>query len=62
LDDAPGWEKFYLVSGREAFRLAPVLEAAQTLAVGAGARPPGSLTLSTPLEQTSLVLMKEATR
>jgi hypothetical protein len=62
LDDAPGWERFYLVSGREAFELAPVLEAARTLAARAGARPPGSLTLSAPFEQTSLVLMKEATR
>lgn len=62
LDDAPGWERFYLVTGREAFDWAPVLVAARALAAGAGARPPGALTLSAPLEQTSLFLMKEATR
>jgi anti-sigma factor RsiW len=62
LDDAPGWEKFYLVTGHTAFKLAPVLEAARTLAAGTHVRPPGALTFSAPLEQTSLILMKEATR
>ena len=62
LDDAPGWEQFYLVTGREVFDVAPVLKAAQTLAAGVGARPPGALDLSVSLDQSSLVLMKEVTR
>jgi hypothetical protein len=62
LDDAPGWERFYLVTGSEAFDVGPVLEAAWTLAAGAGARPPGPLTLSASLDQSSLVLMKEVER
>lgn len=62
LDDAPGWERFYLVFGRDAFDVAPVLEAARTLAADAGASPPPALVLPAPLDQSSLVLIKEATR
>lgn len=62
LDDAPGWERFYLVTGPEAFLVAPVLEAARALARTAGAGPPGALPLSAPLDQSSLVLIKEAIR
>ncbi|MFH1574115.1 MAG: hypothetical protein ABIG68_09030 [Acidobacteriota bacterium] len=62
LDDAPGWERFYLVSGAEAFLVAPVLEAAQKLARAAGPGPAGALNLSAPLDQSSLVLIKEAIR
>jgi hypothetical protein len=61
LDDAPGWEQFYLVYGPEAFPVEPVLEAARARAAHVGADPPGLLTLSAPLEQSSLVLIKEAT-
>jgi len=62
LDDAPGWERFYLVTGHQAFKVAPVLEAARRLGAGAGSRPSGPLTISAPLEQTSLILVKEATQ
>jgi len=62
LDDAPGWERFYLVTGGGAFRLEPVLKAAQTLAAKAGSPALGKLALSPPLEQTSFVLIKEAAR
>jgi hypothetical protein len=61
LDDAPRWERFYLVSGREAFDVGPVLEAAQTVA-RAGTSPPRALALPASLDQSSLVLIKEATR
>jgi len=62
LDDAPGWERFYLVFSRDAFDVAPVLEAARKLAADAGASPPTALVLPAPLDQSSLVLIKEATR
>ena len=62
LDDAPGWERFYLVTGSVAFDVGPVLEAARALAAGLGARLPGVLTLSSSLDQSSLVLMKEVVR
>jgi hypothetical protein len=62
LDDAPRWERFYLVSSRQVFDVAPVLEAARTVAASAGTKPPPTLALSAPLNQSSLVLIKEATR
>jgi hypothetical protein len=62
LDDAPRWERFYLVSSREAFEVAPVLEAARTVAASAGTNPPPTLVLPAPLDQSGLVLIKEATR
>ena len=58
LDDAPLWERFYFVAGRELFDVAPVMEAARRLAAGVGVRPPGALSLPAPLEQSSLVLIK----
>lgn len=61
LDDAPGWEQFYLVYGPEEFPVEPVLETARVRAAHVGADPPGLLPLSAPLEQSSLVLIKEAT-
>jgi hypothetical protein len=62
LDDALGWERFYLVTGQQVFKVAPVLEAARRLGAGAGSRPPGPLTISAPLEQASFTLVKEATQ
>ena len=62
LDDAPGWERFYLVTGPKAFEIAPVLEAARRLAAAPGDGPPGALTLPADLDQSSLTLMKEVIR
>jgi hypothetical protein len=62
LDEAPGWECFYLVTGPKVFNVAPVLEAARMLGAGAGTRLPVALKLGAPLEQTSLVLIKGVTR
>ncbi len=62
LDDAPRWERFYLVSSRQPFDVAPVLEAARTAAASAGTNPPPALALPASLDQSGLVLIKEATR
>jgi hypothetical protein len=62
LDDAPGWERFYLVTGHAAFSVAPVLEAARTLAETAGTGPPHALMLPASLDQSSLILIKEEAR
>ena len=62
LDDAPGWERFYLVAGPEAFQVDLVMEAARKLAAKAGIDPPGSLPLSAPFRQAGLTLTKETLR
>jgi hypothetical protein len=58
LDDAPSFERFFLVRAGEAFDVAPVLAAARALA----ARPPAAqrapLPLPAPFAQTSLLLEK----
>lgn len=70
LDDAPAWECFYLVTGDEAFDVAPILAAARGQDVGA--EPPGALNLpddlaqidlaQTHLAQTHLTLLKAGSR
>ena len=55
LDDAPRFERFYLVTADEAFAVEPVVEAARR-AAGAPAR--DELALTAPLEQTSFLLRK----
>ncbi|MFZ0427745.1 MAG: hypothetical protein WAO20_06490 [Acidobacteriota bacterium] len=62
LDEAPGWERFYLVSSPREFDIEPILDAARQLAAAAGANPPGHLRLSPDLDQSGLVLMKEVNR
>lgn len=62
LDDTPSWERFYLVTGRQEFEIAPILEAARTAARSTGRYIPGILSLPTTLDQSSIVLMKETTR
>jgi hypothetical protein len=62
LDDAPGWERFYFVTGKGAFDVTPVLNAAQALAESARTRPPGKLALPAALDQSSVILMKEISR
>ena len=58
LDDAPSFERFFLVRASEGFDVAPVLAAARVLA----ARPPEArrapLPLPAPFAQTSLLLEK----
>jgi len=56
LDDAPGFERFFLISSAKAFEVAPVLEAARALAAGDARRKP--LSLPAGLSQESLLLEK----
>jgi hypothetical protein len=55
LDDAPRFERFFLVTADHAFDVEPVVEAARR-AAGAAAR--DELALSAPLQQTSFLLRK----
>jgi hypothetical protein len=55
LDDAPRFERFYLVTADRAFEVEPVVEAARRAAL---APVPDQLTLPAPLEQTSFLLRK----
>jgi anti-sigma factor RsiW len=58
LDDAPRWERFYLVTSESPFDVAPVVEAARRAAMGASGVPPGPLALPSRLEQMSFSLSK----
>lgn len=61
LDDAPGWERFVLVTSAAPFDVAPVVEAAARLAAsGAPATEP--LALPSSLEQSSFRLSKDDRR
>jgi anti-sigma factor RsiW len=55
LDDAPRFERFYLVTADRAFPLAPVVDAARA---GARASDPGELRLPPSLKQTTFLLRK----
>jgi anti-sigma factor RsiW len=58
LDDAPGWERFVLVTAEAPFDVAPVVDAAGRLATsGAPATEP--LALPSSLEQSSFTLSKD---
>lgn len=59
LDDAPRWEKFYLVTGKAPFEVAPVLDAARRAAASAGSAGPPPLDVGPGLEQVSLLFIKE---
>jgi hypothetical protein len=60
LDDAPRWERFYLVTGDEPFELEPVRRAAQHVAtLGSEAAPP-ELDLPRGLDQSVFSLTKES--
>ncbi len=58
LDDAPKWERFFLVTGETAFDVRAVLDAARGAAAGAGADPPAALALPPGLHQSSFLLRK----
>jgi hypothetical protein len=57
LDDAPGFERFFLITSAEPFRVEPVLERARALSPEARER--GALELPPGLEVRSLSLIKE---
>jgi len=61
LDDAPRWERFFLISSEKPFDVGPVIDAAQKATAGVIAshgEAPTSLTLPVGLEQTSFLLRK----
>lgn len=61
LDDAPGWERFVLVTAEDPFDIAPVVDAAAHLtASGTPATEP--LALPSSLEQSSFTLSKDDRR
>ena len=59
LDDAPRWERFYLVTSDEPFELQPVRQAAEAVAAGSEAAPP-PLELAAGLDQSVFTLTKES--
>ena len=59
LDDAPGWERFYFITGETAFIIAPVADAARR-AAGDHRSAPAALALPHGLEQSTFSLQKEA--
>jgi hypothetical protein len=61
LDDAPRWERFYLVTSARAFEVAPVVHAAERAAASTaspGADAPATLALPEGFEQASFLLRK----
>jgi hypothetical protein len=60
LDDAPRWERFYLVTGNEPFELEPVREAARRVATAGSQEAPPALELGGGLEQSVFSLTKES--
>ncbi|HPC39733.1 MAG TPA: hypothetical protein PLM53_06445 [Spirochaetota bacterium] len=59
LDDAPGFERFILITSRKPLDVRSVLRAAQRLAKKPVSAKKDDLTIDTPCRQTSLVLLKD---
>lgn len=59
LDDAPGWERFYFITGETPFAVAPVVEAARKASAGGSRRAPAVLSIARELSQSTLFLQKE---
>jgi len=59
LDDAPGWERFYFVTGDTPFAVAAVLDAARNAAAAHPGRLPSTLPLARELSQAVFSLQKE---
>jgi hypothetical protein len=59
LDDAPGWERFYFITGDTPFAVAPIVDAAKTAAAAGAGRIPSSLPLARELSQSVFSLQKE---
>jgi len=60
LDDAPRWERFYLITGDESFELEPVRRAARRVATAGSEAAPPALSLARGLEQSVFSLTKES--
>lgn len=61
LDDAPAFERFFLVTGPDAFSVDEVRSAAERLAASGDART-GALSISSDLQQASFLIEKGASR
>ena len=59
LDDAPGWERFYFITGDTPFAVAPLVDAAKTAASAGAGRIPSSLPIARELSQSVFSLQKE---
>ena len=59
LDDAPGWERFYLVTSDTPFAVAAVMDAAKNAAAAHPGRLPSTLPLARELSQSVFSLQKE---
>jgi anti-sigma factor RsiW len=59
LDDAPRWERFYIITGDEPFELEPVRRAARRVATTGSEHSPPALELARGLEQSVFSLTKE---
>ena len=60
LDDAPRWERFYLITGDEPFDLEPVRRAALAAATAGSVTTPPPLSLAADLDQSVFSLSKES--
>ena len=59
LDDAPGWERFYFVTGDTPFAMADVVKAARKTAAGGARATPAPLPVSRELTQSTFSIQKE---
>lgn len=59
LDDAPGFERFFLITSNQPFRLDPVEAAAERLAANPAEARTGTLDLPEGLDQVTFLLAKE---
>jgi hypothetical protein len=59
LDDAPGWERFYLVTATAPFSTGGVLDAAKRAAGANPGSPPAALTVPSGFEQAAFTLEKD---
>lgn len=62
LDDAPGWERFYFVTGETPFLVAPVMDAARKAAGSGSDSAPAALSLSREFSQSTFSIQKEVSR
>ena len=62
LDDAPGWERFYFVTGDTPFAVAPIVDAAHKISAGGAGADATPLPLPRGLSQSTFSLQKEVRR
>jgi hypothetical protein len=62
LDDAPSWERFYLVTGNDPFYVEPILRAARRVEIDRPVERPERLELPESLSQVVVTLEKGTDR